>query len=479
MGYRKVLNFEITDSLCTAFLCICNDEEGICEFREVFKFKNTLVEFNDYKYCDILNIFTNVKKGMIKAYRELGDAPDSISISASGAEYGLIDKYGCLLESPYNESDNKKIVEKIKRFIKSSDILSITGSDIMQESSMVRLMGLNDKRPYIIENTRTFLLLSDLINFMLTGEKFAEYTNSYFTQLVSYESHNWADRIISVLGLKKGIFPALTDSQTLELLPEIQNETLCIGSKLKISGSFLSDTSIILKKFPDSVIINNGIESNVCILCDKPLLNKYELEIRNTAVFGNKFFAMHRENNLTDKIMKCFNERNISCNYSSLRNTAMTAIPLQCFINPDDEIFDTENIPVAIQDYCSNTNQYIPQDISEMMRCVYESIAFRYALTIEKMTAITGNSYSYICMTGKDSKNEIICQILADVCGIKVISGIEKSNVYGNFILQLADEYGMEKAVDMVLPDDKFKIFTPNEDRSGVLSTYCSFCLSI
>lgn len=484
MGYRKVLNFEITDSLCTAFLCIYDDIEKTAEFKEIYKFRNNPVKFNGHNYCDVLNLFRHIKKGISKVKDEMSQEPESVSISDYGIEYVLLDKYGYILQQPlsYDDCQINKMAEKTERFIKRSDVFNITGADILKTSTLLHLMSENDKRPYIIENTYKLLLTADFINYMLTGEIFSEYTNSYSTQLINYEKMDWSEKIISILGLRRSIFPKIIHRESYQLLPEISEETGCKSTRINVSGSLLANTSVILKKYENSVIINSDKETHVCILDEKPALSKnaYEFGIVNTGVFDGKYMIMHKERgiNLIDDTIKCFTERKISCNYSKLENTALTSSPLKCFINPD--IMSDGNIPIAIQKYCQDTSQYIPQNVSEMMRCIYESIAFRYATTIEKMSILTKKEYSSICMTGRDSKNEIICQTLANVCGVKVVSGIEKPHIYGNFIMQLI-ENGVETAdaVKSVLPDNKFNEYEPNESREEVLKAYKMFNVNL
>ena len=130
--------------------------------------------------------------------KETDNNIESIGISAYGREYGLIDKYGFLIQNVFSCKDSRadNMTDKVLRFIKKDDVFTTTGANISKYSSMVQLMAEMDSRPYILENTDTFLMLPDLLNYMLTGRKTAEYTNAFSSQLMNCEKMDWSGKII-------------------------------------------------------------------------------------------------------------------------------------------------------------------------------------------------------------------------------------------------------------------------------------------
>lgn len=480
MDCRKILYFDITDSLCRAILCTYNISGNSCEFKEIYRFRSYPVYISGHRYRDILAIISNIKKSISKTLKETGGEPDSIGISATAMEYGLIDKYGYIMYNPfsYNDVRTENIAEKVLRFIKRNDLFAITGNDVCPYSPMFQLMAENDIRPYILENSVTFLMLPDLIKYILTGDKSAEYTSAFSSQLVSCEKYDWSGKIISMLGFKRTMFPRIVYKNYRKLSDDICREFNCNPVDVKVSGSYLSGCAVLLEKYKDALIIDSDNDTRICICSEKPALSRaaYESGISNAGIYNKKFLVFCRENgiNLIDRTIKCFTERNISCSYSKLENTALLSESARCFVNPHDEIFSGDvNIPIAVQDYCRNTSQYVPANVSEMIRCLYESISFSYAESAENLCRISDKKFSRIIMTGKDSGNEIICRTLADIFDVEVISGIENASVYGNIALQLSD-YGesIEKVLDDMLPDGKFKIYTPDENKEKLLSEY-------
>ena len=61
--------------------------------------------------------------------------------------------------------------------------------------------------------------------------------------------------------------------------------------------------------------------------------------------------------------------------FAELENLAKAAKPFKCFIDPDaPEFTPAGNIPQRIREYCERTNQYVPQSVGEIMRCIYLSL---------------------------------------------------------------------------------------------------------
>lgn len=486
MGNKKVLCFEITESLCSAVLCTYDNYRKETVLKEIYRFRNNSVLINGHRYRDIIALIGNIKKGILKAINDTGKI-DSIGISTYGMEYGLLDKYGCLIGNTfcYDDIRTDDIINKVLRFVKEDDIFWVTGSVLYNYSSMVQLMAENDKRPYILDNTHTFLMLPDLIRYILTGEKHTEYTNACSSQLMNCEKKEWSSKIISMLGFKRNIFPDIISEGSFKLLPEISDELKCESFDVKVTGSVISDISVLLEKYDNAVIIDSrNSVTNISICSETPVLSKtaYEGGYENSIIYNGKYMITYRENGckLIDATIKCFNDRNIICDHKKLEGTAVLAEPYKCCINPHSEFLaNSDNIPIAIQNYCKNSNQFVPQNVSEMTRCLFESIAFQYASTIENLSRITLKECKYICMTGSDSSNAIICQALADICNVKVIGGLEKALLYGNIVHQIKDKNDTaDDIIDVLIScDENVKEYIPDKE-SGALAAYYSYLSS-
>ena len=113
------------------------------------------------------------------------------------------------------------------------------------------------------------------------------------------------------------------------------------------------------------------------------------------------------------------------------------ADPLQSFINPDSPGFlNPDNMPEAIQNYCRETHQKVPQSKGEIARCIYDSLVLKYKFTIEQIENITGRKIEKLHVIGGGANNEVLNQLISNATGISVISGPSEATAIGNLMMQ-------------------------------------------
>ena len=124
--------------------------------------------------------------------------------------------------------------------------------------------------------------------------------------------------------------------------------------------------------------------------------------------------------------------------YADLEREAVACEPFRCFIDPDDPRFGVPgNLPRRVQEFCAETNQYVPQTRGEIMRCIYESLAMKYRYTFCGLRDVTGQAYGAIHMIGGGTKDRLLCQMTADSCSIPVVAGPIEATAMGNIAVQL------------------------------------------
>lgn len=117
---------------------------------------------------------------------------------------------------------------------------------------------------------------------------------------------------------------------------------------------------------------------------------------------------------------------------------AENAQPFRSFIDPDDPIFTPAgNIPDRIRDYCRKTNQDVPRNEAEIVRCINESLAFKYRIALEEIEDCTDKKYSKLYMLGGGTQSRLLSQMTANASNIKVYGGPIEATVLGNIAIQL------------------------------------------
>ncbi len=128
----------------------------------------------------------------------------------------------------------------------------------------------------------------------------------------------------------------------------------------------------------------------------------------------------------------------IQRSYYDMEMLARAEKPFLCFIDPDDPVFTPAgNIPRRVREFCRKTGQPVPETDGQVIRCIYESLAMKYAVTLDLLRSCTGETYDALYVVGGGTKDTMLCQMAADSCGMPVSGGPAEATVLGNVLVQL------------------------------------------
>ena len=151
--------------------------------------------------------------------------------------------------------------------------------------------------------------------------------------------------------------------------------------------------------------------------------------------------------------------------FAELEDMARKAEPFRCFIDVDaPEFTPAGNIPERIKEYCKKTGQYVPENDSEVMRCIYESLAMKYRTAVNELEDCTNKKFSKLYMVGGGTKDKFLSELTADSLGIEVSSGPVEATSYGNIAIQLIADgeiRDIETARKIIAASEKLCTFAP------------------
>jgi rhamnulokinase len=76
--------------------------------------------------------------------------------------------------------------------------------------------------------------------------------------------------------------------------------------------------------------------------------------------------------------------------YPELIAEANASEPFRSLINPDDVLFaNPADMEQAIQTYCSDSHQPVPQTRGQIVRCIFESLALRYRQVLDNLRTLS------------------------------------------------------------------------------------------
>ncbi len=415
------------------------------ELKEVHRFNNGAIKVNGTLYWDILALTNEIYQGIKKA-KEYNFK--SISIDTWGVDFGLIGKDGSLLENPihYRDKRTEGMIEKAFTLIDKEEFYAETGIQFMALNTVFQLLSLKEKRSHLLDESTMFLFTPDLLNYFLTGEKFAEYTIASTSQLLDVNSGNWSEIVISKLGLPREIFPKIikTGSKIGQFTKEIC-EDLEIDAINVIAGAS-HDTQSAMVAVPalndDFLFISCGTWSLVGTELDKPIVNDkaYKYNITNEGAYGNKISFLKNVTGLwvLQQCRNYWNENGNNLDYGDLTELAVETVSKNIFIDTDHELFSQPgNMPSAIDKYCELTNQEKPNSIGEYVNCILESLALKYKQAIDEIKDCTTKEYKCLHLVGGGTKNAILCQYTSNACNIPVVAGPVEATALGNVVVQL------------------------------------------
>ena len=90
----------------------------------------------------------------------------------------------------------------------------------------------------------------------------------------------------------------------------------------------------------------------------------------------------------------------------------------------------------AIQKFCRDTNQYVPETPAEICRCIFDSLALRYRQVFGWMQEFAPFKLEVLHIIGGGSLNKYLNQFTANSTGATVLAGPQEGTAIGNIMIQ-------------------------------------------
>lgn len=472
MSEKRVLVFDFGASSGRAMLGKFNGET--ISLEEIHRFENNPVKLNGTFYWDIYRLFYEVRQGISKAV--LAGGFDSIGVDTWGVDFGLIGADGALLESPvhYRDERTKGMIEKALMLLPRERFYKITGNQFMDINTVFQLVSLQRKRPHMLKNAQTLLLMPDLFNYLLTGVKKSEASIASTTQMMNAVNKKWSDTVLDTLKLPKRLLTEIVPSGTVigKLSDSICNDLN--APKADVIAVCGHDTQCAVAAVPteekDFIFISCGTWSLFGTELDEPLINPVSeaLNLTNETGFGGTTTFLKNIIGLwlIQESRRQFRREGTELSFAELEKLALAAEPFQSFINPDAPEFVPEgDIPERVREFCKRTGQHVPESVGEVMRCIYESLALKYRQAFEEIKICTGREYRTINLIGGGTKDGLLCQMTANACNCPVTAGPIEATAYGNAAIQIIAAGAIpdiKTARKIIAESDSVKTYTPD-----------------
>ncbi|HEY5510034.1 MAG TPA: rhamnulokinase family protein [Prolixibacteraceae bacterium] len=416
------------------------------QLKEVHRFENRMVEIDNHFYWNIFSIFDELKTGLKKCIRDFGVQPDSVAIDTWGVDFAFVDKDGMIASLPFAYRDRRtdNAMEDFYKIIPKEELYLMTGIQLMQFNSLFQLFVNHQSKASQYLIGKDLLFMPDALSYLFCGVKKNEFSIASTSQLLKPGLLAYEERLFKAMGVDPSIMQEIVLPGTLlgTIKPEVQKET---GSKaIPVIAVASHDTASAIVSVPatgkDWAYISSGTWSLMGIESDKPLISKEILELNFTNEGGVEGTTRFLKNIMGMWLLQeCRRiwSREVNYSWNEMVDLSTLAQPFKCLIDPDDTSFlNPADMPAAIADYCIKTGQTPPATHGEFIRCIFESLAMKYRLTLDSIRSVVSHSIGKVHIIGGGANNELLCQYSANALGIPVVAGPTEATAIGNIMIQ-------------------------------------------
>ncbi len=219
----------------------------------------------------------------------------------------------------------------------------------------------------------------------------------------------------------------------------------------------------------DYMYVSCGTWSLVGTEVKEPLINEASLaaNFTNEGGVGGTFRLLKNVAGLwlVQQCRRAWQRSGEDLSYDEITKMAAQAPSLAALVDPDHPAFlNPEDMPSAIQKYCQETGQPVPQARGEIIRCALESLALKYRWVLEKLEEMLGRKLSPIHIVGGGSRNWLLCQFTADCTGRPVLAGPVEATAVGNLLTQamaLGEVASLAQAREIVRQSTTIQVYQP------------------
>lgn len=420
------------------------------QVEELVRFANGPVTVGGTLRWNVLGLWTKIKEGLAAAARKYGQAVVSVGVDTWGVDHVLLSANSEMLGLPYHYRDarTRGLLESTFKQVPRSEIFAVTGLQFMEINTLYQLLAMRRRNPELFWIADRFLLMPDFFHWCLTGVKVTEFTNATTTQCFNARERKWAVDLLNRLDLPTRMFPEVAAPGT--RLGRLQEELAKITGlgRIAVVAPATHDTASAVAAVParqtgrgNWAYVSSGTWSLVGVELAEALISEQVLEANLTNEGGIDHTYRLLKNImglwLEHQCRLAFEEKGLGVNSARLARLAAEAPPFRSLVNPDDPRFlNPTDMPAAIQDFCRESGQPVPETEGQILRCVYESLALAYAATIGALETLTGNRIELIHVLRGGAKNDLMNRFTANACARPVLAGPRAASVLGNVLVQ-------------------------------------------
>ena len=410
-------------------------KHGKLVYNELYRFDNIPIERDGHMCWDFDTLWANVKKCLA-----LAPDIDSIGIDTWGVDYGLTSKDGELIGNliHYRDSRVNDTYDRLMARYGYSLYLR-TGIQTMKINTMFQLCS--DDR--LLEADK-MLFIPDLFAYMLTGAKYSEYSIATTSGLVDMFTRDWNWELIDELGLPRHIFaPIIMNGMSYGKVKSELARELGLREGIEVVAVCTHDTASAVCAMAtspsDSIFISSGTWSLLGV--EQKAIDITNTSFTNEGGYGgnttylSNIVGLWLMQEMRRKVQREMPEHKVT--FADLEAMMDGTEVGKYIIDTNDDVF------VAPDDMEDAIKAYVKDKYGasitrgEVIRCIYDSLAYTYSERVAELNARYGNRYKCINILGGGSQAGALAQRTRELAGLKVVTGPIEATAIGNMLVQL------------------------------------------
>ena len=438
----------------------------------LYRFPNRPVQLPDGLHWNILSLYGSVLDGLTAAGRE--GALMSIGVDTWAVDFGLLDAQGSLIGNPYHYRDPRHSagVEAIHGRRTHAELYALNGLQFLPFNTIYQLGA--DWGSQQLTAARTLLLVPDLIAYWLTGAIGAEVTNASTTGLLDPRSHTWSPELCDLALIPPALLPELrAPGDVVGTLTIMVAEQAGLARSTPVTAVGSHDTASAVVAVPmdpeRAAYISLGTWGLVGVELEKPILTDESRRAGFTNELGVDGRVRYLRNVMGLWLLQ-------ECLRSWGRNDLPTLLGAAAELPPDGPRFDVDDarflppgdMPARVAAAVEEIGGRPLQDPASVVRCVVDSLTDRLAQGVVDAARLSGRDVEVVHVVGGGSQNSLLCQLLANKCGLPVVAGPVEATALGNVLVQARTlgvlSGSLEALRDLVRRTHPSRTFTPRVD---------------
>jgi rhamnulokinase len=419
--------------------------------EELHRFPNRPLRRADGLRWDVELLWRGILEGIRFGASRAADRDASlrsIGVDTWGVDFTLLDADGEMLLDPFCYRDPRHgpaFAAAVDR-LGADRIFAATGIQLMPLNTLYQLLALRAERPDLLSRASHLLFMPDFLHWRLTGARQVERTIASTSQMMLPGASAWAIELIEQADLPKSILGDVVDAGATvgPLRPDVIADTAAVDAEVILPAAH--DTASAVAAAPACsdtpwCFLSSGTWSLLGAEVDQPIVT----ETARLASFTNEAGAagtIHLLRNMTglwlvQACRRVFDAIGESYDYASLTRLAAQAPPFRTLIDPAlPDFAQPGDILRRIGDFATATGQKPPRSVGEFVRCCLDSLALAYRTTLHDLEDLTGTRYEIVHVLGGGGRNELLCQLTADVVNRPLVVGPHEATAIGNILIQ-------------------------------------------